>query len=60
MRAVIQRVAEASVTVDGMVISTIQRGLLILLGIEKEDTQEDINWLTGKIVRSVFLMMRRE
>lgn len=35
MRAVIQRVAEASVTVDGMVISTIQRGLLILLGIEK-------------------------
>ena len=51
MRAVIQRVAEASVTVDGMVISTIQRGLLILLGIEKEDTQEDINWLTGKIVR---------
>lgn len=44
MRAVIQRVAEASVTVDGMVISTIQRGLLILLGIEKEDTQEDINW----------------
>ncbi|WP_103864681.1 D-aminoacyl-tRNA deacylase [Aquimarina sp. I32.4] len=51
MRAVIQRVSEASVTVEGEVISTINQGLLILVGIEEEDSQEDINWLSGKISR---------
>lgn len=51
MRVVIQLVKEASVTVAGKVISEINKGYLILLGIETEDTQEDINWLAGKIAR---------
>lgn len=50
MRTVIQRVSKASVTVDGKVISSIDTGLLIFLGIANEDTQEDIDWLTKKIV----------
>ena len=49
MRTVIQRVSKASVTVDGKVISSINGGLMILLGIENEDDQEDIDWLTKKI-----------
>ncbi len=51
MRALIQRVKKASVTIDGKLFSEINQGLLILLGIETEDTQEDINWLAGKIAR---------
>lgn len=51
MRAVIQRVKEASVTIGGKVKSSIGNGLMILLGIEEADTQEDINWLAGKISR---------
>jgi D-tyrosyl-tRNA(Tyr) deacylase len=51
MRVVIQLVKQASVSVDEKVISEIQKGYLILLGIETEDTQEDINWLAGKIAR---------
>ena len=50
MRAVIQRVTEASVKVDGKVTGAIDKGLLILVGIEDADTQEDIEWLTKKIV----------
>lgn len=50
MRAVIQRVTEASVRVDGNVTGAIDKGLLILVGIEDADTQEDIEWLTKKIV----------
>jgi len=50
MRTVLQRVSKASVTVDGKVISSIKNGLLVLLGIEDADTQEDIDWLTSKIV----------
>lgn len=50
MRAVIQRVAEASVTINGTVKSQINKGLLILLGIEEIDSQEDIDWLTKKIL----------
>lgn len=49
MRAVIQRVSEASVTIDGKQHSAIQHGLLILLGIEDADTKEDIDWLSTKI-----------
>ncbi|MBK7935877.1 MAG: D-tyrosyl-tRNA(Tyr) deacylase [Lewinellaceae bacterium] len=49
MRAVIQRVSEASVTIDGQEKSRIGRGLLILLGIEQEDNTEDIGWLCKKI-----------
>lgn len=51
MRAVVQRVAKASVTIDGEVKSSIGEGLLILVGIEDADTPEDIEWLSGKIVR---------
>lgn len=51
MKTVIQLVKEASVTVEGKIISEIGKGYLILLGIEAEDTQEDINWLAGKIAR---------
>lgn len=50
MRAVIQRVAQASVTVDGKITGSIQQGLLVLLGIEDADTMEDITWLSNKIV----------
>jgi D-tyrosyl-tRNA(Tyr) deacylase len=49
MRTVIQRVSEASVTIDGTMKSSIQAGLLILLGIEDEDNTEDIEWLCNKI-----------
>lgn len=51
MRVLIQRVKKASVTIEGSIFSEINQGLLILLGIEAEDNQEDINWLTGKIAR---------
>ncbi len=51
MRVVIQRVKEASVTVDAKTISEIQEGFLILLGIETDDTEEDIFWLSKKIVQ---------
>lgn len=50
MISVLQRVSEASVTIDQAVKSKIGKGLLILLGIEEADTQEDIEWLTAKIV----------
>lgn len=50
MRAVIQRVREASVTVDDNVTGSVGQGLLIFLGIEDADNEEDIQWLSGKIV----------
>ncbi|MEB8330132.1 D-aminoacyl-tRNA deacylase [Flavobacteriaceae bacterium KMM 6897] len=50
MRAIVQRVAKASVTVDGAVISKIDNGLLIFLGVEDADEQEDLEWLSRKIV----------
>ncbi|HQU59284.1 MAG: D-tyrosyl-tRNA(Tyr) deacylase [Phaeodactylibacter sp.] len=49
MRVVIQRVSEASVTIEGQVKSSIGWGLLILLGVEDTDNQEDIQWLCAKI-----------
>ncbi|NOQ92844.1 MAG: D-tyrosyl-tRNA(Tyr) deacylase [Flavobacteriaceae bacterium] len=49
MKAVIQKVTSASVVVKGEIISEIDNGLLILLGITQEDTTEDIQWLTKKI-----------
>lgn len=49
MRAVIQRVSEASVTIEGVKVASIGNGLLILVGIEDASNQEDINWLTSKI-----------
>jgi D-tyrosyl-tRNA(Tyr) deacylase len=50
MRVVIQRVSQASVTIDGIVKSSIGQGLLILVGIENADTDEDIQWLCQKII----------
>lgn len=50
MRAVIQRVTKASVTIDGKINGKIGLGLLVLLGIEDADSEEDINWLSAKIV----------
>ena len=49
MRVVVQRVSEASVKVDGNLVSSISKGLLILLGIENNDTVDDIDWLIKKI-----------
>ena len=51
MRAVIQRVSEASVTISGQIRGAIQKGLLVLLAVEEADTPEDIEWLSGKMVR---------
>jgi D-tyrosyl-tRNA(Tyr) deacylase len=49
MKVVIQRVSEASVTINNSVVADIKNGLLVLLGIVNEDTQDDINWLCNKI-----------
>ncbi|MEM8526876.1 MAG: D-aminoacyl-tRNA deacylase [Bacteroidota bacterium] len=49
MRALIQRVSEASVTIDGNINAEIEQGLLVLLGIENADSQEDVDWLCRKV-----------
>lgn len=49
MKAVIQRVSQASVTIDSNIVAEIRKGLLVLVGIEDADVQEDIVWLTSKI-----------
>ncbi len=49
MKVVIQRVTSASVTIDSKIVANIQKGLLVLVGIEDADKQEDINWLCQKI-----------
>ncbi len=49
MKVVIQRVSSASVTIDSKIVAEIQKGLLVLVGIEDADTQEDTNWLCQKI-----------
>ena len=51
MRLLIQRVTEASVTIESRIHSQIGKGLLVLVGIEEADQQEDIDWLTGKLLR---------
>ena len=51
MRIVIQRVSEASVTIDGEMISKIDKGMMILLGIEDADTEDDIEWLCNKVTK---------
>lgn len=50
MRLVIQRVNSASVTIAGVVHSSIQKGLMVLIGIENADTEEDAEWLAGKLI----------
>jgi len=49
MKAVILRVSHSSVTIDNKIVAEIQKGLLILIGIEEADSSEDIEWLTSKI-----------
>ena len=49
MKAVIQRVSQSSVTIENKIVAEIQKGLLVLIGIEDSDSQEDILWLTSKI-----------
>lgn len=51
MRVVIQRVAEASVTIENKIVASVKKGLLILIGIEDADAQEDIDWLVAKIAK---------
>lgn len=51
MRAVVQRVSEASVRVKGNEVARIRRGLLVLLGVATGDTQEDVEWICGKLAR---------
>jgi len=51
MKAVIQRVSQASVTIEDQIKSAIQQGLLVLIGIEDADTEADIHWLSSKIVQ---------
>jgi D-tyrosyl-tRNA(Tyr) deacylase len=51
MKIVLQRVSQASVTVESKIVADIQKGLLVLVGIEDADTQEDIDWLVGKIIK---------
>ena len=51
MRAVVQRVAEASVTIDAQRVAHIHSGLLVLLGISEDDTESDLEWLCGKILK---------
>ena len=49
MKTVLQRVSSASVTIEAKIVAEIQKGLLVLVGIEDADNQEDIDWLAGKI-----------
>lgn len=49
MKAVIQRVSEASVTIEGAKVADIQKGLLVLVGFEDADTNDDLSWMTSKI-----------
>jgi D-aminoacyl-tRNA deacylase len=51
MKSVLQRVSHASVTVDNLTTGAIKKGLLVLVGIEDADTDEDIQWLSNKIVQ---------
>jgi D-aminoacyl-tRNA deacylase len=51
MRAVIQRVSEASVSVDGQCVGSIESGLLVLLGVTHEDSEQDADWLASKIAQ---------
>ena len=51
MRVVLQRVASASVTVEDKIVGEIQKGIVVLVGIEDADTQEDIDWLVTKITQ---------
>ncbi len=51
MRVVVQRVLEASVKIDAKIVASIDKGLLVFVGIENEDTQEELSWLSAKIAK---------
>lgn len=51
MKVVLQRVSSASVTIENKIVADIQKGVLVLIGIEDADSQEDIDWLVGKITK---------
>lgn len=51
MKAVIQRVRSASISIEGVVVSKIESGLLVLLGVHVEDRQEDLDWLVAKVAK---------
>lgn len=51
MRVVLQRVKEASVSIEGSIINSIQKGMLLFIGVEEKDNQEDIEWLSAKICK---------
>lgn len=51
MRTVLQRVSHASVSINGATVASIGTGLLVLLGIEQTDTEDDVEWLSGKVIR---------
>ncbi len=51
MRAVVQRVSEGAVTIGGLIKGAIRTGLVVFLGVEENDTADDIEWLSGKLVR---------
>ena len=50
MKIVVQRVKEAAVAVEGKIVGEISQGLLLLIGVDESDTQEDANWLIKKVV----------
>ena len=52
MRVLVQRVSEASVKIEGEIHGSIDQGLLLLLGVENDDSKEDADWLVQKIVKS--------
>ena len=60
MKAVIQRVSDAIVKVDGEIVGEISNGLLLLIGIDEEDEKLDADWLTQKILNLRILVMRKE
>ena len=62
MKIVVQRVKEASVAVEGKIVGEISQGLLLLIGVDENDTQEDANWLIKKVVdlRNFFRILKEK
>lgn len=60
MRAVVQRVKSSSVSVDGKIISEIEKGLMVLLGVEEDDDEKDLEYILKKLLNLEFLMTKME
>lgn len=58
MRVVIQRVSDANVAVDGKIVGKIGHGLLVFAGFEEADSESDLQWMAGKLVRMRIFRMR--